>query len=719
MSDTISQSTDTWADKLANALTSPGVSALLGMTQGFAQAAMPTRVPTPFMSALGMGLGGLQGGINSGTQVRQNQQGLLTSRMKNTALASELPLLLSKNATLANMWAHPELIQQMMNQGGTTLPPANSTGGSTTVPTPAADSTSMSSGGVPPAQRASLIAQANQGLAIPPSLHYGLIDYETGGGWSPTVKNPDSGAAGLPQALASTAARPGYGVPPIDISKASPLEQARWAGQYLQGRGTAAGVTNWTDPAQVTKALIAYHGPEKDANGIDGATYAQQVLARSQKYGQMVMRNGRQPFDTMASSQGTASTLGAGAPTSGTTTFSSNVINSAEALNKSQEYEQRARRADQIKQLGAMGFPVFTPDDPPTLRATGKAYLDLALAGPKAGSEAANKAAVELATAGGIQAAKSANENVTVRADTMARVMNPDGSYEWVKNPRLEKMQLDDGRFVWGHISPAMPGSPPGTSGRMDPVVDLHGTPISADISPYSHEFMVERGKGLADQFQKIDLDAASAKEGNYLFDNLRRDSQSWEMGKFADFEGDARAWLSATAHAFGIPAPELDKKLADYQAFIKSSGSLLRTAVHDVSSRAAVQEYNLIGQTLPQPTTSQQGFSQVADQWQGANDFRLAKQKFAEAYNGDPKHFNVDFNSQVSPISFMLNRMNQTPQGKEDAHDMFARMQATPEGRIAVRHMMQQYNFAKEHHLFEDLSPTAGTPAVAPGSRP
>jgi len=256
----------------------------------------------------------------------------------------------------------------------------------------------------------------------------------------------------------------------------------------------------------------------------------------------------------------------------------------------------------------------------------------------------------------------------------------------------------------------------PGSASVQNPGAALVPGSTAVTENPLVKEFVHERGENLAQEFARIDADAASAKEGNYLFDNLRNDSQSWDMGKFANWEGDGRAWLSAGAQLLGMPDKDpavqaLNKPLADYQAFLKSSGSLLRTAVHDVSSRAAVQEYNLIGQTLPQPTTSKQGFAQVADQWQGANDFRLAKQKFAQSYQNHPQDFNVDFNSQVSPVSFMLNRMAMTPQGQSDMHDMLARLQGTPEGRLAARHMLQQYSFAKQNGLFDGLPMAASTP--------
>jgi len=292
---------------LSDILSDPGIDALLGAAQGFGQAAMPTRMPTPFGAVLGAGAGGLEQGLKTSQQLQQGAAQTQAAQMQNQLTKSSLPAAISRNNYMNNLWSNPDKMNQML-YGTAPTTPATAAPTDASV-TPSTSTPSAVSGSVPIEQRPSLIAQANQGLKLPPSLQYGLIDYETGGDWNPSVTNKDSGAAGLPQALASTAKNPGYNTPPIDISKASPLEQAQWAGQYLQNRGEAAGVTDWTDPAQVTKALIAYHGPQKDANGIDGATYAQNVLARSAQYAPNLMKYGTRtingapsPVTTAASS---------------------------------------------------------------------------------------------------------------------------------------------------------------------------------------------------------------------------------------------------------------------------------------------------------------------------------------------------------------------------------------------------------------------------------
>lgn len=61
-----------------DALTDPTTSALMGLAQGFGQASMPTRMPTPLAAVFGQGIGGLQQGLATGQALKrsdiQNQQ---------------------------------------------------------------------------------------------------------------------------------------------------------------------------------------------------------------------------------------------------------------------------------------------------------------------------------------------------------------------------------------------------------------------------------------------------------------------------------------------------------------------------------------------------------------------------------------------------------------------------------------------------------------------
>lgn len=379
------------------------------------------------------------------------------------------------------------------------------------------------------------------------------------------------------------------------------------------------------------------------------------------------------------------------------------------------------------RQLRESGLKLMTAGPVAGASKAAEANVEMQTAGPIAGAKKAAEANVDLQTAGPIQREKSANSNVDLRPGGLSRVVNPTtGQPEWIKNPQLENsVDPKTGQKGYVHISPALPDAPPGTPGTMEPVLGPNGKPVISGLGPQQTAFGEHFGAGLAKDFDETNESAAAAKNSNYLFDNMRQDSKNWDMGAFAPAEAKARSYLSAMAQLFDIKGPATDalnQKLSDYTAFNKSSGMLLREAVHDTSSRAAVQEYKLIGESLPHPTTSPQAFGQVADQWQALNDFRLAKQKFMQPYKpeagGNPSDFEVDFNSRVSPSAFMINRMTQSPEGQDTFQRMMGNMQKTEEGRLTVGRMWAGYRYAKQNGLFDDLPPigaTGGQPQLPP----
>ncbi len=243
------------------------------------------------------------------------------------------------------------------------------------------------------------------------------------------------------------------------------------------------------------------------------------------------------------------------------------------------------------------------------------------------------------------------------------------------------------------------------------------GNGLVMGLSPQQEAFLQHRGEGLADQFQQIDESAATAMQSNYLFDSMRRDSQSWVMGKFADWKMNAWGYIQAFADNFGIKAGAISPSVADFQAFQKSAGMVLREAVRSTSSRAAVQEYNMIGETLPNPENTAEAFNQIADQWQGLNDYAIAKQRFAKGYQGDPGDFNVAVNSSLNPTSFLLNRMMQSQQGQSDLTRMAAAMSRTKAGQMMLKRIRNQYAWALANGYFTGLPGEQTTASTAPSS--
>jgi hypothetical protein len=116
-------------------------------------------------------------------------------------------------------------------------------------------------GSLPPEQQQAIVTAATQGTMVPPHVLHALITQESN--WNPAAKGKGSDF-GLGQVTASTAANPGYGLPPLsDVDRADPNKNAAWAARYLEARGRAAGLTrpeDWNDPAKLALALRAYNG---------------------------------------------------------------------------------------------------------------------------------------------------------------------------------------------------------------------------------------------------------------------------------------------------------------------------------------------------------------------------------------------------------------------------------------------------------------------------
>lgn len=713
-------------DTLANALSSPGISALIGAAQGFGQAALPSRMPVPIGAALGMGLGGALQGQETGQKLQQGEQSLLGARMQNIATGSNLLPMLQTNKLKSDLLSNPAMLQQMMNGGQMPSGLMSSNGvmsgsdyasrvnlGENATGNPAAKNASGPGG--TPTSSAVGNGQFLEGTWLPlfkqmyPSQAAGMSDDQI-----LALRTDPAASSAMTQAYAKQNA------PVLQQAQIQPTG-ANLALAHRFGPQGAVGLIGASPDTPVEKILPA---AAIAANPTLKGKTAGQVI------GSMTMQMGQAPVDfgqgTQVAGPGAGQTPAqAGVPggqaiqqapqpaqMAGQQAALPGQISPGAALALAQQYEQRANQIDQMNKLG-LGF--LAPGDAPALRTAAQQFRSIAIGGSTKAAEAPYN--VQRVAPGG------ALFNGT--GQVLGSV--PRESHEIITtgpNAGMLGTVLRDpitGAIV-GTPTPSGPAPTSLAPGAQQQAAQggIVGAPsgfIPNALPPVLQEFQHERGETLAQQFNQIDHDAASAKEGNYLFDNLRNDSQSWQMGKFADWEGDARAWLSAVGHTIGIPdnnpdLKSLDQKLGDYQAFLKSSGSLLRTAVHDVSSRAAVQEYNLISQTLPHPSTSQQGFGQVADQWQGINDFRLAKQKFAQTYQSHPQDFNVDFNSQVSPVAFMLNRMQQTAQGQADAQAMFARLQSSPEGRQQISHIQQQYRYARDAGLFEGLPPMTAPPA-------
>jgi hypothetical protein len=245
-------------------------------------------------------------------------------------------------------------------------------------------------------------------------------------------------------------------------------------------------------------------------------------------------------------------------------------------------------------------------------------------------------------------------------------------------------------------------GPPPAAAGGNAPVASY----LSA-LSPGEMKEQEARGTELGQLATHIDEQATSARQTNFLFDQMRQESNAWAMGKFADVKNDALAYAHGFAKTFGFdtskngtgPFADLDDRVGDFQSFVKNAGQLARAATKEVSSRAAFQELTFINNTLPSPEMSAGGFQRVADQMQSVNDYALGRQAAAvqwKAGHGTLEGFDASFNQSVSPGAYLLHRMS-----VPDAQQFFTIANQTDSGRAMVGRLVQQMKYATANKLF------------------
>ena len=206
MSDT---TTPSWLSSLNDVANSPLVNGLLGMTQGFASAAMPSRMPIPFGAALGLAAAGMQAGMRNAYTSELARQQAETARLNNQLLAATMPYRTSLLGSLAGS-SQPGSVAAY----GTTTQPAQMGGAGHAAPM-----------GVP---------QSPQYL-VDPAMQRNLALYAMASG-------QDRAAAQLFSGLTSGAGGPGYAFGPSGTSFAIP------GGPH--------------DPSVLTRNTLAVKGPE-------------------------------------------------------------------------------------------------------------------------------------------------------------------------------------------------------------------------------------------------------------------------------------------------------------------------------------------------------------------------------------------------------------------------------------------------------------------------
>jgi hypothetical protein len=177
---------------------------------------------------------------------------------------------------------------------------------------------------------------------------------------------------------------------------------------------------------------------------------------------------------------------------------------------------------------------------------------------------------------------------------------------------------------------------------------------------------------------------------------NMANEAGNFVQGPFATHAQEAARYLR-------LINPSFNDQVSSYEDFVKNAGALTRTAVREVSSRAAVQEFNLIQNSLPNPEMSPIGLRRVQNEMIGLTDYRIAKaqaQAQWEQTHGGPGNvggFETYFQRAASPYAFIVARMDPA-----DRKEMIAKLQGSADGRRELARVTEQLNDLKQAGLVQ-----------------
>lgn len=205
-------------------------------------------------------------------------------------------------------------------------------------------------------------------------------------------------------------------------------------------------------------------------------------------------------------------------------------------------------------------------------------------------------------------------------------------------------------------------------------------------------------GTEMAKALPALTEKANNSRQANFTLDQMRQESQSWDMGKGGTALATAQQYMKPFANALGSTV--FDQPVADFESFQKNTGTLVRQAVKEVSPRAAVQEFQLIQNQLPSANMSRQGFNQIVNQFQAVNDFNIAKAQAGQAWrdsHGTMDKFETEWNKNVTPSAFLVSRLP-----PEQLGALKANLERTPEGRTTLGSINRQLQWASDNKLDE-----------------
>jgi hypothetical protein len=247
----------------------------------------------------------------------------------------------------------------------------------------------------------------------------------------------------------------------------------------------------------------------------------------------------------------------------------------------------------------------------------------------------------------------------------------------------------------------------PGAPGAAPPGALPPGA-IQTGLAPAAEAEQKGYGTQLADFGKSLQDNAAAAQQQDYLLNQMEKESQTWRMGKWATAQGEAGAYLSAFADGLGLKGPEIDnlnQATGDFQAFRKNAIQLTTAATRQVSSRAAVQEMQMIQKALPSPDMSKGGFEQVINQLHSVNDYaqatNAAADNWRQSHNGSLANFQNYWQGGISPGAFLMMRL--PPDQRQAAVQEMAK---TPSGKAQLARLSDEIKFGVQNGVFQNVQP-------------
>jgi hypothetical protein len=232
----------------------------------------------------------------------------------------------------------------------------------------------------------------------------------------------------------------------------------------------------------------------------------------------------------------------------------------------------------------------------------------------------------------------------------------------------------------------ASPGASSNPNVPTPPAGAVMGSP--SKLGPGETEALKMRGEEEQKQRQVVINEANQAQRDAATIQNMVSEEGKFVSGPFAEHAQEAARYLR-------LIDPSYNGQVASYEDYLKNSGNLVRQAVRETSGRAAVQEFNMIANTLPTPETSPQGRLRVQNELLGLSDYRVAKgqaQQQWEAAHGGPGRvtdFETTFQKQASPYAFIVTRMD--PQTRQE---LIGKLQGSEEGRKELGRLRDQIKF-------------------------